>query len=292
MLSEGWGEWEMAMDSTEIQVADRETRCRSVVGVTGPVAIATTTTADLFRFPTESFAQEQSLDVTNPLPWWKRALDIACVLVALPLLLPLMLVIALLIKTRSPGPILFKQERVGYRGQRFMLFKFRSMILGASTVAHQQHVSSLMDSDRPMVKLDARGDPRLIPYGRLLRAAGLDELPQLINVLRGEMSLVGPRPCVPYEYEKFLPWQKERFDAVPGLTGLWQVSGKNRTTFEEMIRLDIRYARSRALWLDAKIMLKTLPAVAGQIRDTVLPSRRGGSRVLDHARVDVSVGTT
>jgi lipopolysaccharide/colanic/teichoic acid biosynthesis glycosyltransferase len=196
-------------------------------------------------------------------------MDITCVLLALPTLLPLLLVIALLIKLRSSGPILFKQERIGYRGQRFMLFKFRSMILGASTAAHQQYLSSLIGSDRPMVKLDTHGDQRLIPYGRLLRASGLDELPQMINVLRGEMSLVGPRPCIPYEYEKYLPWQKERFDAVPGLTGLWQVSGKNRTTFDEMIRLDIRYAQNRSFGLDVKIMLKTLPAVTSQIRDTV-----------------------
>ena len=257
------------MDSTESRVAERDVLYRSVVELNGPVAPATTTTADLLQFPTKRFARQTPPDVTAPLPRWKRALDITCILLALPTLLPLLLVIALLIKLRSAGPILFKQERVGYRGKRFMLLKFRSMTVGASPVAHQQHFSRLMGTGRPMVKLDTHGDHRLIPYGRLLRASGLDELPQLLNVLRGEMSLVGPRPCIAYEYEQYLPWQKERVNAVPGLTGLWQVSGKNRTTFDEMIRLDIRYARDRSFGLDMKILLKTFPAVIGQIRDTV-----------------------
>ena len=102
-----------------------------------------------------------------------------------------------------------------------------------------------MDSNTPMTKMDSKGDPRIIPFGWLLRSSGLDELPQLINVLRGEMSLVGPRPCLPYEYDRYLPWQRERFAAVPGLTGLWQVSGKNRTTFVEMIQLDIKVCAAK-----------------------------------------------
>jgi lipopolysaccharide/colanic/teichoic acid biosynthesis glycosyltransferase len=125
-----------------------------------------------------------------------------------------------------------------------------------------------MNSDKPMMKMDSHGDPRIIPFGRLLRASGLDELPQLINVLRGEMSLVGPRPCVSYEYENYLPWQRERFNTAPGLTGLWQVSGKNRTTFTEMIQLDIKYARSKTLWMDLKIILKTVPALMVQMWET------------------------
>jgi lipopolysaccharide/colanic/teichoic acid biosynthesis glycosyltransferase len=107
----------------------------------------------------------------------------------------------------------------------------------------------------------------LIPGGWLLRASGLDELPQLLNVLNGDMSLVGPRPCLPYEYENYSPWQKERFNSTPGLTGLWQVSGKNRTTFEEMIRLDHAYTENLSLWLDAKIILLTVPALLLQIGD-------------------------
>ncbi len=199
---------------------------------------------------------------------WKRILDISVVLLALPLLLPLMLFVAALIRIVSAGPVLFKQERVGYLGRRFMCFKFRTMFVGADAAAHQGHLRYLIDSNTPMTKMDSKGDPRIIPFGLLLRSSGLDELPQLINVLRGEMSLVGPRPCLPYEYEKYLPWQQERFATIPGLTGFWQISGKNRTTFVEMIQLDIRYAREKNLWFDIKILLWTIPALITQVWET------------------------
>ena len=199
---------------------------------------------------------------------WKRILDISVILLALPLLLPLMAIVALLIRVVSAGPVLFKQERVGYLGQRFMCFKFRTMFVGADAAAHQGHLHRLMDSNTPMTKMDSEGDPRIIPFGLLLRSSGLDELPQLINVLRGEMSLVGPRPCLPYEYERYLPWQKKRFASTPGLTGLWQVSGKNRTTFVEMIQLDIKYTREKSLWFDIKILARTIPALITQLRET------------------------
>ena len=201
-------------------------------------------------------------------PRWKRILDVAGVLLLLPVVVPLGLCVAILIRLLSNGPILFKQERMGYRGTSFMCLKFRTMIVGADTWNHQGHLNHLMTSDAPMVKLDARGDSRIIPFGVLIRSAGLDELPQLINVLRGEMSLVGPRPCLPYEFEKYLPWQRERFNTLPGLTGLWQVSGKNRTTFSEMMHLDINYVRRKSLWLDLMIILKTVPAVMIQMWDT------------------------
>jgi lipopolysaccharide/colanic/teichoic acid biosynthesis glycosyltransferase len=199
-------------------------------------------------------------------PYWKRALGIACLLIAVPSLLPLMAIIAALIKITSKGRILYTQERVGLFGRTFTLYKFRTMIEGADTAAHEQHVASLIETDGPMTKLDA-GDERLIPVGRLLRAAGLDELPQLINVAKGEMSLVGPRPCLPIEYKRFQPWQRERFHTLPGLTGLWQVSGKNRTTFNEMIEWDIKYNRTKSLWLDLKIMFMTIPAVMIEVKD-------------------------
>jgi lipopolysaccharide/colanic/teichoic acid biosynthesis glycosyltransferase len=189
---------------------------------------------------------------------------------ALPLVLPLAAGVAVLIAMFSRGPVLFQQERVGFLGRRFMCLKFRTMHAGADTTGHQEHLQQLIDSDAPLVKLDARGDSRIIPFGLLLRSTGLDELPQLINVLRGDMSIVGPRPCMPYESDKYLPWQRERFDTLPGLTGLWQVSGKNRTTFNEMMRLDIDYARRKTLWLDLLIILKTLPAIAGQVLDSRL----------------------
>jgi exopolysaccharide production protein ExoY len=202
------------------------------------------------------------------LPSWKRALDIIAILLTLPLLLPLIILIAVVIRMVSSGPVLFKQERVGFFGRRFMCFKFRTMFVGSDTSAHQGHFNQLITSGVPMVKMDTRGDSRIIPFGVLLRSSGLDELPQLINVLRGEMSLVGPRPCLQYESEKLLPWQRERFTAVPGLTGLWQVSGKNRTTFVKMMQLDIAYARNKSLWLDLKIIFKTIPALLIQIQDT------------------------
>ncbi len=189
------------------------------------------------------------------------------IVAAFPLLLPLALVIAVLIRAVSAGPVLFKQERVGHRGGRFQCYKFRTMFANADTTVHQGHLTHLMSANVPMVKMDAQGDQRVIPFGSLLRSSGLDELPQLINVFRGEMSLVGPRPCLPYEYDHYLPWQKERFNSAPGLTGLWQVSGKNRTTFVEMIRLDIAYARNLNFWLDLKIIFKTIPALAAQMLD-------------------------
>jgi exopolysaccharide production protein ExoY len=207
-------------------------------------------------------------------PGWKRAMDVTFIVLALPVILPVGFVIASFIKIVSRGPIFFKQERVGYRGTTFLCFKFRSMRVNAETTTHQNHTTELIrKSDIPMVKMDSKGDKRLIPFGGILRATGLDELPQLINVWKGEMSLVGPRPCTQYEYEHYLPWQKERFDVVPGLTGLWQVSGKNQTTFNEMIRLDIRYGKTQSPWLDFKIIVKTLPALFEQVTNCQLFNR-------------------
>jgi len=199
---------------------------------------------------------------------WKRGLDVLLILLVLPFLIPLALLVALVISSGSHGPVLFKQERVGYRGRRFRCYKFRTMAVDADTTTHEGHLHELMNSNTPMMKMDSKGDHRIIPFGAWLRASGLDELPQLINVLLGDMSLVGPRPCLPYEYDKYLPWQKERFVAVPGLTGLWQVSGKNRTTFVEMIQLDIRYAKNKTLWWDLKIILMTVPALLVQMLET------------------------
>jgi lipopolysaccharide/colanic/teichoic acid biosynthesis glycosyltransferase len=147
------------------------------------------------------------------------------------------------------------------------------MHVGADTTAHERHFKQLLSSDTPMVKMDAAGDPRLIRFGALLRASGLDELPQLINVWRGEMSLVGPRPCLAYELDHYRPWQRERFDTLPGLTGLWQVRGKNKTTFTEMIQLDIHYARTKSLWLDLRIMAATFSTLASQLRE--VPPKSG-----------------
>jgi len=209
-----------------------------------------------------------SATANDALPVWKRALDIACCIVALPILAVCTLIMTVITKIVSPGPVFFRQERVGHRGRRFKIYKFRSMRLGADTSGHQSYYKTLIGTNAPMMKLDARGDSRLLPGAWLLRASGLDELPQIINVLRGEMSLVGPRPCIPTEFDEYLPWQRRRCDAVPGLTGLWQVSGKNRTTFDEMIRLDIKYSETLSPFLDAKIIVLTVPSLLLQIYDT------------------------
>jgi lipopolysaccharide/colanic/teichoic acid biosynthesis glycosyltransferase len=214
------------------------------------------------------------------LPGWKRGLDFGLIVLSAPAVLLIGGLIALWIKLSSRGPVLFRQERVGIGGSRFTCFKFRSMHAGVDTAVHQRHLAQLIASGRPMTKLDNKGDSRLIPLGSLIRATGLDELPQLLNVLRGEMSLVGPRPCLPYEYENYRPWQKRRCEAVPGLTGLWQVSGKNRTTFNEMIQLDIAYAENQSLALDLRIIFQTVPALVSQASDTFL-SRIARPAILD-----------
>jgi len=205
----------------------------------------------------------QTVAHTGGIPWWKRVLDVTLILLAMPILLPVCLFLAAIVKLVSPGPVFFQQERVGYRGRRFMCFKFRTMMVNANTAVHQEHLEDLMASNRPMSKLDSQ-DPRVIPGGIWLRALGLDELPQLINVFRGDMSLVGPRPCLGYEYDKYLPRHRGRCATLPGLTGLWQVNDKNNTTFEEMIDLDLRYVRTQSLGLDISILLRTLPAVIYQ----------------------------
>jgi lipopolysaccharide/colanic/teichoic acid biosynthesis glycosyltransferase len=194
-------------------------------------------------------------------PLWKRVLDITCVLLSLPILIPVGIVIAAWIKIVSPGPAFFRQSRVGHFGKRFMCLKFRTMKVNADTAVHQSHLKELMTSNSPTRKLDCAGDKRLIFGAVVLRAMGVDELPQLLNVLRGEMSLVGPRPCTAYEFDLFSPRQKRRCEAPPGLTGLWQISGKNRTTIEEMINLDLYYAERKSVWLDLKIMALTVPAI-------------------------------
>ena len=176
-----------------------------------------------------------------------------------------MIAIAVWIKLVSSGPILFRQERAGYRGKSFVILKFRTMKANAETLSHERHLDGLIQADRPMTKLDASGDPRIIRGGRLLRATGLDELPQLFNVLRGEMTLVGPRPCTPNEFRRYQSWQQVRANAAPGLTGYWQVNGKNKTTFTEMINLDIFYAKNMSLRLDLAILLRTVPAIFRQL---------------------------
>ena len=203
----------------------------------------------------------------NPLPLWKRSLDVVCILFALPAALPLMALIALAIRMCSRGPVLFHQERIGLFGEPFVCLKFRTMKVEAETISHHAHMAKLIRRAVPMTKLDVSGDARVIPIGVCLRATGLDELPQLINVLKGEMSLIGPRPCIRYEYEKLRPQDRLRFNAVPGLTGLWQVSGKNGTSFQGMIDLDIEYTRNLSLASDLKILWRTWSVFINQARE-------------------------
>jgi len=205
---------------------------------------------------------------------WKFALDITCILLALPIWAPLMILLILVTRVGSPGPIFYRQERVGLGGKHFSIWKFRTMQASAETQTHEHYFHELMAVDRPMTKLDAYGDARLAPFGRFLRASGLDELPQIFNVLCGEMSLVGPRPCTPNEFAHYEPWQRERVNGLPGLTGYWQVNGKNKTTFNEMIVMDLFYLENMSILLDLKIMLKTGAVIAGQLLESQQAAQR------------------
>jgi exopolysaccharide biosynthesis polyprenyl glycosylphosphotransferase len=198
----------------------------------------------------------------------KRAFDVAVAALALVLLSPLWLLMALLIKLDSKGPVLYRQERVGMDGRIFLFLKFRTMRADSDDAAHREFQrkyiagrpeTNLGDSSRPVYKL--HDDPRVTRTGRWLRRTSLDELPQLLNVLRGDMSVVGPRPPIPYEVEAYALWHRKRLDMKPGMTGLWQVSGRNRLSFDEMVRLDLFYIENWSLWLDLKIMLRTLPVL-------------------------------
>lgn len=207
----------------------------------------------------------------SPTALIKRGLDIFGSLMLLLLLAPVFLIIAALIKLTSPGPVFFRQVRVGQDAKPFTILKFRTMYANVDHALHRDYVSWFIKSSGQGQQVPGGGhddifklthDPRITPVGRVLRKTSLDELPQFLNVLGGEMSLVGPRPPIPYELEQYKPWHCRRvLDAKPGITGLWQVSGRSRTTFDEMVRLDLRYARSCSLWTDIKILLATPRAV-------------------------------
>jgi lipopolysaccharide/colanic/teichoic acid biosynthesis glycosyltransferase len=165
----------------------------------------------------------------------------------------------------SSGSLFFKQERIGLGGRRFIMFKFRTMKENVETAGHENYFRGLMAANVPMTKLDALGDRRIISGGRVLRASGLDELPQLFNIFRGEMSLVGPRPCTLLEWQQFGSRERQRVNAAPGLTGYWQVNGKNRTTFLKMIEMDIWYTENASFFLDIQIIFRTFPALFEQL---------------------------
>jgi len=215
----------------------------------------------------------QRRDETNRLGRvMKRAMDIVGSLVLLALLSPVFAIIAAAIKLNSRGPVLFKQKRIGEHGTPFTFLKFRSMYMNNDSSKHQEYVRQLIAGQAEKKGNDGQGggvfkltnDPRITPVGRFLRRTSLDELPQFLNVLSGEMSLVGPRPPVPYEVEAYETWHRRRLlEAKPGITGLWQVEGRSRVEFDDMVRLDLRYARACSPWLDLKILLQTPKAVIG-----------------------------
>ena len=197
----------------------------------------------------------------------KRTLDISGAIFGLILFAPLMAVISLAIKMDSPGPIIFRQSRIGRSGSKFEFLKYRSMRVNSDVNIHREYVSNLIkgrldrinqgNEKKPVFKM--KSDPRITRVGKIIRKLSLDELPQFWNVLRGDMSLVGPRPPIDYEIEKYEPWHLRRIlEMKPGITGLWQVGGRNTTSFDEMVRLDLRYVRNWSLWLDIKLLFKTI----------------------------------
>ncbi len=195
----------------------------------------------------------------------KRALDVVASLIAIILFSPLFILISVAVKLTSKGPILFRQERVGQYGRRFSFLKFRSMKCGSNSHIHQEYVKQFISgtiAKEQGVTYKITQDPRLTRIGGFLRKSSLDELPQLINVLKGEMSLVGPRPAIPYEIAFYQMWHRTRFlEVKPGITGLWQVTGRSKTTFDDMVRLDLRYVKQWSFWLDIQILLRTPQAV-------------------------------
>ncbi|MBN2735789.1 MAG: sugar transferase [Spirochaetales bacterium] len=199
--------------------------------------------------------------ISKKMPLWKRTMDIVVSGFSILISLPLLLLVGIYIKIVSPGPVFFTQKRVGHKGKIFTLYKFRTMKVNNDENEHMNLMKNVIASGSKITKLDDKNDKRIIPGGNILRKTCIDELPQLLNIFFGHMSLVGPRPCIPYEAKEYLRWHQGRFDYVPGLTGLWQVSGKNDLTFKQMIRLDITYGRRMSPFFDLKIIFMTIPTI-------------------------------
>jgi len=196
----------------------------------------------------------------------KRVLDIALAAVLLALSAPVLLLVAVLVRATSPGPVLFRQTRVGRAGVPFRMLKFRTMRHGCDDAAHRDYIHRLLSDEAEaydgLYKLV--DDPRVTRIGAVLRRLSIDELPQLLNVLKGDMTLVGPRPALPFEAELFPDWATPRYLVAPGLTGLWQVSGRNRLTMLQGLKLDVEYVEQRSFVVDVMILLWTVPAVVGR----------------------------
>ena len=189
----------------------------------------------------------------------KRIIDIVASFTGLILLSPLILIVSMLIKLESKGEVIFKQKRVGLNGKEFYMYKFRSMVINAEELKEQ--LESQNEMSGPMFKI--KDDPRITKVGKFIRKTSIDELPQLINVIKGDMSLVGPRPSLPKEVKKFEQWMMERLEVKPGLTCIWQISGRNNIDFEDWMKLDIKYVRERSFKLDMKLILKTVLVILG-----------------------------
>jgi len=187
----------------------------------------------------------------------KRAFDLSVGLLVLVLVIPIVPLIALMIKLDSPGPVFYRQDRIGRGGRPFRFYKFRSMYHGAEL--RRAELEGRNEQEGPVFKIKA--DPRITPVGQFLRRSSMDEIPQVLNVLRGEMSIVGPRPALPVEVARYQPWHRRRLDVKPGITCLWQIAGRSQIGFDEWMRLDMEYLRTRSLRTDAAIFAKTLPAV-------------------------------
>jgi len=192
----------------------------------------------------------------------KRSFDIAAALASVVLLLPLFLFISIIIKVESKGPVFFNQQRNGFKGKSFGMYKFRSMVSDAEN--RFEEVESKNEVSGFMFKI--KNDPRITKVGKIIRKTSIDELPQLFNVIKGEMSIVGPRPPIGREVQKYDAWHNLRLSVKPGITGLWQVSGRNNIGFEDMCRLDLKYIRERGFMYDLKIIFKTIPVLLGDSR--------------------------
>ncbi len=267
-------------------ISDRlENSCRCAIAQQGNAELAQRLSITVRVYPNLTTSNEENVSALDPLLHpdllsnrltrshfqpIKRGMDIVFSAMLLTLLLPLFAIIAVLVKLSSPGPVFFKQLRVGHLLKPFTMYKFRSMYSSADQQTHQNYVSWFItasnqeqteEKEKPVI-FKLTNDARVTSIGRFLRRTSLDELPQLWNVLIGDMSLVGPRPPIPYELQQYKPWHKGRLlEAKPGMTGLWQVVGRSRTTFDEMVRLDLQYARTMSLWCDIKILLATPAAM-------------------------------
>ena len=204
--------------------------------------------------------------VLAPALGWKRPFDLVVGTIALLVALPVILCLAVAVVLDSPGPAFFRQERVGRDGRPFRIWKLRSMQAGCDQAVHRRAAANWFAGRPESDAYKSLDDPRITRFGRLLRRSNLDELPQLLNVVKGEMSLVGPRPGIPYELALYRPADVRRLSVPPGITGLWQVSRRDRLSAAEMMELDLRYVRQASLWLDLRILFMTAPALLASAR--------------------------